>query len=48
MVERSLRGKFPSLWFIKDSGIFGVLWRKFLFNPFGSWAKAVESVSFQM
>ena len=36
MVERLSRGKFPSLWFVKDFGVFGILWRKFLLDPSGS------------
>ena len=35
MVEGSSRGKFPSLWFVKDFGIFGILWGKFLFYFLG-------------
>ena len=36
MVERSPRGKFSSLWFIKDCGVFSILWGKFLLYSFGS------------
>ena len=32
MVERSLRGEFPVLWFIEDLGILGILWGEFLFH----------------
>ena len=36
MVERSLRGKFPFLRFVKDFGILGILWGKFLlYSPSG-------------
>ena len=34
MVKGSSRGKFPSLWFIEDFGIFGILGREFLFYLF--------------
>ena len=36
MVKGSSRGEFPSLWFIKDFGIFGILWGEFQFYSFGS------------
>ena len=35
MVKGPSRGKFPSLWLIKDFGVFGILWGKFLFHSFG-------------
>ena len=35
MIEGSSRGKFPFLGFVKNLGIFGVLWGKFLFNFLG-------------
>ena len=34
VVKGPLRGKLPSLWFIKDFGILGILWGKFLFYSF--------------
>ena len=36
MVKGSLRGKLSSLWLVKDFGILGILWGKFLFHSFGS------------
>ena len=35
MVERSPGRKFPSLGLVKDLGILGILWGKFLFHFFG-------------
>ena len=35
MVKGSSRGKFPPLWLVKDFGILGILWGKFLFHSFG-------------
>ena len=35
MVKVSSRGEFPSLWLIKDFGILGILWGKFLFHSLG-------------
>ena len=35
MVERSPRRELSSVWFVEDFGIFSILWRKFLFHPFG-------------
>ena len=36
MVKRSLRREFPPFRFVKDFGIFGILWGKFLFHSFSS------------
>ena len=36
MVKGSSRGEFPSLWLVKDFGILGILWGKFLLHSFGS------------
>ena len=34
MIKGSSRGEFPSLWFVEDFGILGILWGKFLFHSF--------------
>ena len=36
MVKGLSKREFSSFWFIKDFGIFGILWGKFLFHSFGS------------
>ena len=35
MVKGSSRGEFSSFWLVKDLGILGILWGKFLFHSFG-------------
>ena len=36
MIERSSRRELSPLWFVKDFGVLGILWEKFLFHSFGS------------